>query len=365
MIDNQQQLQELITRAIASGRVAVDTEFVWERTYYPKLGLIQIGLSEDDVHLVDVPALKDLSLIKQLLESKQTIKIFHDAQGDLSILCRETGALPQNIYDTRLAAGFTGLLSTISLRNLLLEVLQIELDKTETRTDWLKRPLSSQQIDYALEDIRHLHKIYQHQIDKAQEKGMLSWMQQEMEYFNDNIFSFSKPDDQLYKKVKGVNSLNAREIAIVRELAALRDETAKSIDYPKGWVISDQDMLKLARGVKGNSKNLEVYRGHWGKNLEQFAPKLTACIEKALSLTEDQCPQPKLLTAEDKKIGRQASSVVAAIRAICEQRDLDPMLITSKKEVVSMIKKKKSTNILASGWRKELLGDSFCQDNSL
>lgn len=362
MIDNQQQLQELVSKAIATGVVAVDTEFVWEKTYYPVLGIIQIGLAENDLYLVDTIAIKDLSPIKELLESKETVKIFHDAQGDLAILCRETGASPNNIYDTRLAAGFTGLAATISLRNLLFEVLQVELSKSETRTDWTIRPLSSKQTEYALEDIRYLHKIYRHQLEVAQAKGVLEWMQQEMQAFDGNKFSNEKPADELYKKVKGVNSLSAREIAIVRELAALRDEIARQINYPKGWVISDLDMVKLARNVKGDSKNIIISRGHWGKNLDKYGVAISQAIEKALVLAEDQCPQPRLMTSEDKKISKQASKVVSVIRDLCEQNELDSMVVTSKAEVTAIIKGKRKLEKLTGGWRGELLGlslDSF------
>ncbi len=359
MIDNQQQLQQLISRAIASGVVAVDTEFVWEKTYYPVLGLIQVGLSEDDLHLVDTVAIKDLSPIKELLESKETVKIFHDAQGDLAILCRETGASPQNIYDTRLAAGFTGLAATISLRNLLLEVVQVELSKSATRTDWTKRPLSQQQTEYALEDIKYLHQVYQYQLDKAKQNNNLDWMLEEMQTFNGNTFANNKPSDELFKKVKGVNSLSAREIAIVRELAALRDEIARDIDYPKGWVISDQDMNKLARGVKGDSTNLNISRGHWGKNLDKYGETISKAIDKALALPEDLCPQPRLMTPEDKKISRQAGKVMDRIRQSCTKHNLDSIVVASKSEVAAIIKGKRKLEKLTSGWRGELLGSSL------
>ena len=359
MIDNQQQLQELISKAIATGVVAMDTEFVWEKTYYPVLGIIQIGLSEDELFLVDTVAINDLTPIKDLLESKETVKIFHDAQGDLGILCRETGASPQNIYDTRLAAGFTGLAATISLLNLLSEVLQVELSKTQTRTDWTKRPLSPQQIEYALEDIRYLHKIYLHQTEKAKAKGVLEWMQQEMMAFDGNTFSNDKPADELYKKVKGVNSLSARGIAVVRELAALRDETARQINYPKGWVISDFDLIKLAKNLNGDSNNIMISRGHWGKNLDKFGETIKKAIEKALAIPEEECPKPRLLNAEDKRISKQATKIMGQIRQTCEENHLDSMVVTSKAEVTAIIKGKKSKDLLTTGWRSQLLGTSL------
>ena len=156
MITSQQQLQALIVRARATDTVAIDTEFVWERTYYPRLGLIQLALSDEDCFLIDPCALTDLSPLGELLADPAVVKIFHDAPQDLIILHQATGAVPQNIFDSRLAGGFAGLSAALSLGNLIKELLDIDLAKTGTHTNWLRRPLNPKQIDYAIDDVRYL-----------------------------------------------------------------------------------------------------------------------------------------------------------------------------------------------------------------
>jgi len=151
MISSEKEFITLIDRALNTDRVALDTEFVWERTYYPRLGLIQLALSDEDCFLIDPLAIKDLTPLGKLLNDAKVVKILHDAPQDLTILSRVTGAVPQNIFDTRISAGFSGLSSTISLADLISVLLDINLAKTETRTNWLKRPLDPSQIDYALE----------------------------------------------------------------------------------------------------------------------------------------------------------------------------------------------------------------------
>ncbi len=153
MIVSSDALHALVEKARSTDAVAIDTEFVWNRTYLPRLGLIQLALSDEDCHLIDPLALDDLSPLGELLADQQVIKILHDAPQDLAILHHETGHVPKNIFDTRLAAGFAGLPATLSLGNLINELLDINLTKTETRTNWLKRPLDEEQIQYAQDDV--------------------------------------------------------------------------------------------------------------------------------------------------------------------------------------------------------------------
>ena len=146
MIDTQQALVAFCQRAQEAECLALDTEFVWNRTYYPKLGVIQVGLSAEDCHLIDAPAIEDLTPLGQIISNPAIVKILHDAQQDLTILKRATGAHPHNVFDTRCAAGLAGMSSTSSLAELLENVVGVSLEKSETRTDWLQRPLSDEQV---------------------------------------------------------------------------------------------------------------------------------------------------------------------------------------------------------------------------
>ncbi|MDA0712136.1 MAG: ribonuclease D, partial [bacterium] len=176
MISTEAGLKDVVRQARQSDCVALDTEFVWEDTYYPRLGIIQIGWSETNCFLIDAVAISDLSALGDLLTDAQTVKILHDAQQDLWILRHATGVTPCRIFDTRSAAGFSGMSSTLSLSNLLRACLNVQLAKTETRTDWLQRPLSDDQLDYALDDIRYLPALYHHLEALALELGRGEWL---------------------------------------------------------------------------------------------------------------------------------------------------------------------------------------------
>src|SRR5690606_18384671 len=148
MIETRDALQALVDRARTAEAVALDTEFVWERTYYPQLGVVQLGLGGDDVHLLDAAAL-DLAPLGALLTDAAVVKVLHDAVQDLTILRRATGASAVNVFDTQRAAGFVGLTSTLSLQDLFAEAVGVKLPKGATRSNWLKRPLSDEQTAYA------------------------------------------------------------------------------------------------------------------------------------------------------------------------------------------------------------------------
>ena len=180
MIDTASGLRSLVDRARKTGVVALDTEFVWERTYYPQLGLVQVGLSDDDCSLVDAAAL-DLTPLGEILEDPAIVKILHDAQQDLSLLRRATGSAARNVFDTQLAAGFVGLSATASLQDLVQALFDVTLPKTATRTDWLRRPLSDEQVDYALDDVRYLPEAREILLDRAERLGRAGWMAEELD----------------------------------------------------------------------------------------------------------------------------------------------------------------------------------------
>ena len=177
-------LADVVARARAAGVAALDTEFVWERTYFPRLGLVQLawpeGRGDVEVALLDAPALGDLAPLAELLADQAVEKVLHDAGQDLIILRRATGADPRRVFDTQRAAGFVGLSGSLSLQDLLRETVGVEIAKGEQRTDWLRRPLSPAQLAYAESDVRHLPEVRRRLMDSAQLRGRAAWVTEEI-----------------------------------------------------------------------------------------------------------------------------------------------------------------------------------------
>jgi ribonuclease D len=196
MINTAAELKTLTQRACESPRVALDTEFLWERTFYPRLGVVQIGFTERECYLVDAVALPTLPGLGELLETRETEKILHDALQDLTILARATGATPRSVFDTRRAAGFCATASTASLLSLLREIMNIEIPKTEQRSNWLRRPLSHKQIAYALNDVRFLPGLRDALVELAEKNGNLAYLNEEMGLFDaHDLYQDPSPED--------------------------------------------------------------------------------------------------------------------------------------------------------------------------
>ena len=208
-------------------------------------GLVQIGLSEEECYLIDTPAIDDLSSLGRLLEDANVIKILHDAQQDLIIMNRVTGALPKNVFDTRCAAGFAGLSSTISLSDLLREVVGIKLPKTESRTDWLKRPLTDKQVSYAIDDIKYMHKLRSGLLERMEDSCREVWMNDEFNIYEEPERYLEKDPYTQYERIKGKRRMAGVDTTILRELAAWRETKARKVDRPRGHVVADDILVAL------------------------------------------------------------------------------------------------------------------------
>jgi len=356
-------LAAIVNRARQCGLAAIDTEFVWTRTYYPVLGIIQIGLLEGDVYLVDAPAVADTSTIAQLLEAPGVVKILHDASSDLVILNRFCGALPRNVFDVRLAAGFCGLTATLSLGRLLQALLGIELAKTESRTDWLARPLSPAQFEYAVDDVRHMPETYRCLLGRLCEHGTAAWAQEEMRAYEDPSAYQPDPPEKAYHNVKGMGRLNPEQLTLLRELAAWRERTAREKDRPRGRILKDEHLLDLALRPPATADDL---RQGWRSRVREFrryADGILACVAAARTVPPAQrlrLPKSPLPAKIHKD---RCDAVLGAIRQCAEPRGVDPTVVGPRRSASSLVLAAARGVIdghpLLTGWRGELVGDAL------
>jgi ribonuclease D len=360
MIETGDMLLSLIDQIEVHGIVAVDTEFVWERTYFPRVGIIQIGLSKKSNYIIDALAIRDLSPLGRILADNAIVKILHDAQQDLTILRRVTGVSPRNIFDTRLAAGFAGLDSTISLRSLLQELFGIEIEKSETRTDWLRRPLSEKQIAYAINDVRYL---------PAAREALLSgigcvqlkWLQEELKTYNRPDLYEEKVPDAQYLRITRTNRLGSRELAILRELAAWREMEAVRKDIPRAWVIPDKTLLAIAKGKPEESSALEHAEGVSSKILNRNGQAILKAVAKGIAVDPKDCPPPAAGITGKRGVNAKVDSILANLKRKSMEWGIDPGLVTSRSQLKTILNGDRDPlphgHPLSQGWRKELLDD--------
>jgi ribonuclease D len=368
MITTKEQLAKLVSRARKSDAIAIDTEFVWERTYYPQLGLIQVALSDEDCHLIDPCALTDLTPLGDLLCDRSIVKILHDAPQDLFILNRATGAAPQNIFDTRLAAGYANLPATLSLGSLIKNILDIDLPKTETRTNWLQRPLTDQQIDYALDDVRYLRAVRIILLNRIIGPTIRAWLQEELNTLNNPQSYMGPSDDARYLKIRGAGNLNRQGLAILRELVIWRDEEAKALNRPRSHVVPDLALLTLAQKRPVSVEALRADGALSARAVERYGKTLQAIVENALQIDPATYPplhQTPRLTTREKETFKKLTGLIALKS---ELQGIDPALVGNSSELKTLVKilHGKKDDVpkqlrQTEGWRKHFLEDFFQQ----
>jgi ribonuclease D len=365
MITRPSQLLELVVEAQKAEAIALDTEFFWERTYYPRLGLIQLAIADDEQYLIDPLAIEDLRPLGEVLARRDLVKIFHDAGQDLTILHRATGVAAQNVFDTRLAAGFANLSSTLSLASLVRELLDIDLAKTETRSDWLRRPLSHEQQEYAKNDVRYLRALRLLLLRRITSPKVNAWLDEELALY-------SKPRADLadgsncYLKLRGAAALPPAGAAILKQLCDWREETARASDKPKGHIIPDAGLLAIAHQAPANIPALRDL-GLSSQAISRYGRAIIALCAAAQAAPAERTAEEKpwRLSAKEKERYDRLRNM---IRLKSQFLGIDPALVGNSDELravarflVGGVAPAENLRQL-SGWRMTFLED-FCHHN--
>lgn len=366
MITTTSDLIELVARARKTDAVALDTEFVWERTYYPQLGLIQIALSDEDCALIDPIAIEDLSPLGELLSDRSVVKILHDAPQDLAILYQATGAAAQNVFDTRLAAGFANMASTLSLCNLIHELLDITLPKTETRTNWLQRPLDEKQVEYALDDVRYLRAIRILLLSRIIGPKIKSWLQEELNLLNNPQNYLENGNGERYRKIRGTGALSRQSLAILHDLALWREDEAKKQDKPRGHIVKDTTLITLAKKKFVNMEDL-VSKGELSpKAQKKYGVKILTLIQTAINADEDTYPALQRTARLSDRDLKTLEKLQGLIELKSNLLGIDPALVGNSSELKMLAKLLSNSKVSelqqlrqTEGWRKYFLEEFF------
>lgn len=357
IIDCGAALKDLVARARGCDRIALDTEFVWERTYYPRLGLIQLGTSMEECYLVDVPAIGDLKILGELLEAPTLQLVLHDAPQDLSILRRVTGRYPSRVFDTRCAAGFAGLSSTLSLSALLDELLDVSLSKAASRTNWLQRPLTAEQLDYAAGDVRYLITASERLLQRARERGSESWLFEEMCAYDQPSLYDERDEREQYTRLKGIHRCQPRELAVLRELAAWRERAARRLDRPRSHIVGDHTLVHLARRKPETLEDLKGFHGLSERKIRRFGAELVAAAVAGLRARS--CPVLPPRPRDPRERKRHIDALLDYVRRRGADVGIDPQLVTSRAELKDLFSggEQAVTRRIMGGWRREFMGD--------
>lgn len=333
--------------------LALDTEFLREKTYYAKLCLLQVA-SEDVVACIDPLALDNIDPLLDILYDPSVTKVLHSARQDLEIFFDLRGDLPRPVFDTQIAATLLGFGEQIGYANLVRQMLDVELDKMATRTDWSQRPLEQEQLHYAADDVRYLFTIYHQQADQLNAKGRMAWLAEDFDALTD-VATYAMAENELWRRVKGTQRLKGAQLAVLRELAIWREQRAKASDRPRRWILKDEVLCDIARRSPGDLPGLEKIRGLEGRVIKQHGEALLKLVQKARRTPPESWP----LRPEGRRLSLAQDALVDMLMAVLRLRavenDVTPSVLASRKDLEALVSGCRDVPI-QHGWRGELAG---------
>ena len=352
-IDTTASLGRLCERLRGAQWLALDTEFIRERTYYPRLCLIQIATPEL-VACVDPLAELELKPLIERLYDPAITKVLHAAQQDIEIFYHLFGEVPSPLFDTQIAATVLGQGDQISYAALVQAVTGMNLDKSQVRTDWSRRPLSPEQTRYAADDVRFLCDVYQIQQRELAERQRLDWLQEDFQQLSDPA-QYQPNPEQAWRRIKGHGKLKSSQLVVLRALAAWREQQAMHLDKPRRWVCDDTVLLDLARLQPKNDAGLAKLRGRNDKFRKRQGAELIALINEARQTPRESWPKPVQYTPLSMPQDALLDVLMGIVKVCALENDVSPLSLAGRKDLERIIQGDDAP--LLHGWRKRLAGE--------
>lgn len=357
-IDTIPKLAELLTRLDKAEWITLDTEFIREKTYYPRLCLIQIA-SEDTLACIDPLAISDLQPFLDWLNQPQRLKVLHAAWQDMEIFHHlGNGKVPAPLFDTQVAAAVLGMGDQLGYARLVEALLGVSLDKSQSRTDWSRRPLSKAQLEYAIDDVRHLRDVYLMLREQLDTLGRTKWLEKPFQKLADPA-TYAVDPRTVWERVKGLQILKPQQLAILRELAAWREQRALLKDIPRRWILSDEILLDMARMQPDSPSAMRQIRGLSDEQIERGSAEWLACIARGKAVPRNECPQLPRRRKLDANMSVIADLLTALLNQVANENGISAQMIATRQQLEKMLEEGRTT--LSDDWRGALVNDVFTE----
>jgi ribonuclease D len=339
--------------------IAFDTEFVSEHSYRPELCLIQVAAG-GRMAVIDPQPISDVTPFWELLAAPGHETVVHAGREELLFCLSAVGKPPTRLFDIQIAAGLVGHEYPAGYGSLLFKLLGTKLNKGETRTDWRRRPLSPNQISYALDDVRYLEQMATALRTRLEQLGRMSWMEGEMQSWQEEVQATRS--GQRWWRVSGINGLSRRNLAVVREVWKWRELEAEKRNCPTKRVLRDDLIIELAKRKTCDVRQIRAVRGMERRDLDRALPQLAAAVKRGIELPESECPAPpqRDVPAQLNVLGQFLSTALAGI---CRANELAPSIVGTASDVrelaayrLGLINDKDEPPLLGRGWRAEVVG---------
>ena len=359
-ITTESQLASLVERLEQHDSLGFDTEFVSEHTYRSHLCLIQVAAG-DELAVIDTLKVQELDPFWRLMTDPKRTTVVHAGREEMGFILHAIGERPAHLFDVQVAAGLVDHDYPAGYASIVRRVLGQPTNKGETRTDWRKRPLTPAQIEYALDDVRHLDALWKTLEAKLEERGRTAWMQEEMLSWMDGVSaSFTR---KRWRRVSGLNGLNRRELAIARELWHWRDSLAESRDMPPKRVLRDDLLVELSKRKNTDPQQISAVRGMQRSDFRHILPQIADAIERGLALPDDELPGGERHKAPPPQLNVLGQFLATAVGGLCRQLEIAPSLVGTASDMRELLAyklghgKDDTPPALTCGWRAEVVGD--------
>ena len=352
-VSTPEDLAAFCERASSSPVLAVDTEFLRERTYHPRLCLIQLSTSADDIVAVDPLALDDLEPVARLFRDPSITKVIHACSQDLEVIDGTLGCVPAPLFDTQVAAAFLGHRMQMGYGPLVESYTGVHLPKTESLTDWSRRPLEPEQLEYAEDDVRYLPEIYDRMMAELVERDRLSWVLPEMQALLAPEHYRHDPN-RAYEHLRRISSLTRRQLAVAREVSAWRERCAQKRDVPRKWVMTDEVVVEVCKRAPSDVDRLRRIRGTEQLS-ERDADAVLHAVSRGLACPNSQLPASPRHPRPTPEQEGVLDLMYAMLRIVAEREGVAAQLLASRDDLLALLTHREGAT-LSQGWRGELVG---------
>jgi ribonuclease D len=360
-IDTDEQLQEVVEACLEVSVIALDTEFARFNTYYPIVGLIQIYTGAA-CFLIDPLSVSSIEPLKAVMEERSLLKVLHACSEDMEVFQYALGIVPTPVYDTQIAGAALGVGFSVGYQALVEHYLDISLSKDQTRSDWLARPLTASQLDYAALDVIHLLEVYKVQLEALEGGPKLGWVQAESLGLGLGIPTVAAPEDS-YKKFKGLWQLNRMQLNLLKDLCSWREITARKEDIPRNRVVDQKSLVLIVKEEVSSMQGFQNVAGLTSKQVRKYGDQILVIQAEARLVHEEDCPEIFVRTdapINNKKLKR--------LKRVVEERALSlsiaPELLTKRRHLEKLIRSEDAQGEYhlpreLGGWRESVIGEAL------
>jgi ribonuclease D len=357
-VESSERLAELCQQWHSLDSIILDTEFVRTSTFYPAAGLIQVA-AKGEFYLLDPIAISDMAPFASILTAPSIVKVLHSCSEDLEVFKRLLSVVPTPLFDTQIASSYASVGHNLSYQKLIMALLDVDVPKEETRSNWLKRPLTQSQLDYACLDVVYLEQAYVILVDSLTQQQRLSWLQEDCQGLVNKALSPMKAT-QMYQKIRWAWKLKPVSLAVLQHITAWREETAISKDLPRSHVVSDKVLWdaahRLPQTIEALSRTEDIKHSAVRKYGEQFLQVIAKGIITPASEMPAEMDKPL-----PSRAGDMMKSLKKVLMGISEELSLAPEHLARKKELEELVRSGFTNGEYTlpealCGWRKDIVG---------